>query len=52
MDVEERILEHYQEAQSVFYKSRIVGIFCVGSQNYGLDTEYSDVDINHIFDVI
>ena len=44
MDVEERILEHYQEAQSVFYKSRIVGIFCVGSQNYGLDTEYSDVD--------
>lgn len=39
-----RIKEHYDEALNYFEESRIVGIFCQGSQNYGLDYEKSDID--------
>lgn len=39
-----RLQEHYDEALQYFDEDRIVGIFCQGSQNYGLDYENSDVD--------
>lgn len=42
--VMERIQEHYNEALQYFPEDRIVGIFCQGSTNYGLDTIHSDVD--------
>ena len=40
----DRIQEHYEEAKEYFDENRIVGIFCQGSQNYGLDYENSDID--------
>ena len=40
----DKIKEHYAEALEMFPESRIVGIFCQGSQNYGLDVENSDID--------
>lgn len=39
-----QVNEHYNEALTLFPESRIVGIFCQGSQNYGLDYENSDLD--------
>lgn len=36
--------EHYNESLQYFDESRIVGLFCQGSQNYGLDYEGSDLD--------
>lgn len=39
-----KLNEHYAEARKMFAEDRIVGIFLSGSQNYGLDDEYSDVD--------
>ena len=39
-----RINEHYEDSLEHFEPSRIVGIFCQGSQNYGLDYEKSDID--------
>lgn len=39
-----RINEHYEESLNHFEPSHIVGIFCQGSQNYGLDYEKSDID--------
>ena len=44
MTVMDRLREHYEEAKLHFPEDRIVGIFLQGSQNYGLDTEFSDVD--------
>ena len=38
------IYKHYQEALNYFPENRIVGIFCQGSPNYGLDYEKSDID--------
>lgn len=35
---------HYDEALQNFDETRIVGLFCQGSQNYGLDYENSDLD--------
>lgn len=40
----DKIQEHYQEALEFYPADRIVGIFCQGSQNYGLDYEGSDID--------
>lgn len=40
----EQIERHYQEALKHFPEDRIVGVFCQGSQNYGLDYEGSDID--------
>ena len=40
----QRLQEHYDEALKHFDESQIVGIFCQGSQNYGLDYEKSDID--------
>ena len=39
-----RVNEHLKEAQQYFDNNHIVGIFLQGSQNYGTDTEQSDVD--------
>ena len=39
-----RLEAHYDEALESFKKEQIVGLFLQGSQNYGLDTENSDVD--------
>lgn len=36
--------DHYLEAHQYFEHRNIVGLFLQGSQNYGLDTEESDVD--------
>lgn len=44
MDTMQRVFEHYDEALEYFPKDNIVGIFLQGSQNYHLDTEFSDVD--------
>jgi predicted nucleotidyltransferase len=42
--VKENIQAHYNEALEYFPEDRIVGIFCQGSTNYGLDTPESDID--------
>lgn len=39
-----RLAEHYEEAKTLIDESYIVGLFCQGSQNYGLDYEGSDID--------
>ena len=39
-----RVNEHLKEAQQYFDNDHIVGIFLQGSQNYGTDTEQSDID--------
>ena len=44
MKTHERVKEHLNEALDYFERDQIVGIFLQGSQNYGLDNEYSDVD--------
>ena len=40
----EQLNRHYQEALKLYPADRIIGIFCQGSQNYGLDYEGSDID--------
>ena len=40
----EGVHDHFEEALQYFPKDNIVGIFLQGSQNYGLDTENSDID--------
>ena len=35
---------HYNEVLDCFKENRVVGVFLAGSQNYGLEYEYSDVD--------
>lgn len=35
---------HYNEVIDCFKENRVVGVFLAGSQNYGLEYEYSDVD--------
>jgi predicted nucleotidyltransferase len=43
--IRSRVFDHLNEAERIFGSDgRIVGIFLQGSQNYGLDTEKSDVD--------
>lgn len=44
MDIGKRLVEHYEETNTLFKESQIVGLFCQGSQNYGLDYEGSDLD--------
>ena len=42
--MKERLEEHYNEARQYFAHDNIVGLFCQGSQNYGLDIPGSDLD--------
>lgn len=44
MEVMERLHSHLREVSQEFSGSRVLGIFCIGSQNYGLSTEKSDLD--------
>lgn len=44
MMANEQIREHYEESLKYFSNDHIVGVFCAGSQNYGLDYEDSDMD--------
>ena len=39
-----QLWRHYNEALKLYPEDRIVGVFCQGSQNYGLDFEGSDID--------
>lgn len=39
-----QIARHYDFAETLYKPEQIVGVFCQGSTNYGLDTENSDVD--------
>ena len=43
-NISTKIIEHYNEALKYFPKENIIGVFLYGSQNYGCDTENSDVD--------
>lgn len=43
-DIMSRVQDHFEESLTMFDKSRIVGIFLQGSQNYGLQIPTSDVD--------
>lgn len=43
-NVMSRVQDHFEESLTMFDKSRIVGIFLQGSQNYGLQIPTSDVD--------
>ena len=40
----DRLNEHYNFAKQNYNEENIIGIFLAGSQNYGTDTETSDVD--------
>lgn len=40
----EQIARHHKEALSLYNDNQIIGVFCQGSQNYGLDIETSDID--------
>lgn len=40
----ERLREHYETAKALVPEENIVGVFLIGSQNYHLDTDESDVD--------
>ena len=44
MTTRERLVEHFEEAKTLFPEDRIVGLFLQGSQNYGLELPSSDVD--------
>ena len=39
-----QMTRHYEEAKKIIDPEHIVGLFLQGSQNYGMDTQYSDVD--------
>ena len=40
----EQLIHHQNFARSIYTDNQIVGVFCQGSTNYGLDTEFSDFD--------
>lgn len=44
MDTIHRVLDHYEEAKTLFPEDRICGVWLQGSQNYGLHLPTSDVD--------
>lgn len=39
-----QINRHYNYALTLYNEKQIIGVFCQGSQNYGLDLEISDID--------
>lgn len=43
-NISERMFEHWKESTNYFHKNNIVILCCQGSQNYGLETEESDLD--------
>lgn len=51
MDIKKHLLEHLAYLNKYYgaEADRILGIFLVGSQNYNLDDEYSDVDSRAVY---
>lgn len=51
MDIKKHLLEHLTYLNKYYgaEADRILGIFLVGSQNYNLDDEYSDVDSRAVY---
>lgn len=45
----EHLNNHYNELKKHFAENQILGVFLYGSQNYGTDTETSDVDTRAIY---
>jgi predicted nucleotidyltransferase len=45
----EHLKNHYNELKKHFSENQILGVFLYGSQNYGTDTETSDVDTRAIY---
>lgn len=43
------IKEHYLESISLMPEHRVIGVFCQGSQNYGLEDEKSDMDTKCLY---
>lgn len=43
-----KVQEHYDELCTMYPQNRIIGVFLQGSQNYLLDTEFSDIDTKAI----
>lgn len=48
MNTYERVQEHWEESKRYFEENNMIGIFLQGSQNYNIDTEFSDVDTKMI----
>lgn len=44
IQIENRLQKHYNAALEKYGKNAVLGVFLYGSQNYGVDTEFSDVD--------
>ena len=42
------VVDHWNELLTYFDLNQVIGVFCQGSQNYGLDYENSDVDTKAI----
>lgn len=42
--INEQIKRHYEEALKLYKPNQIVGVFCQGSQNYGMSLKNSDID--------
>ena len=42
--IQSQIVRHYEEALKIYKSDRIIGVFCQGSQNYGLALPNSDID--------
>lgn len=42
--INEQIKRHHEEALKLYKPNQIVGVFCQGSQNYGLGLKNSDID--------
>lgn len=42
--IQHKVVKHYDKACELYGEKRVIGVYLYGSQNYGLDTEESDVD--------
>ena len=42
--IQTQLQRHYNSALTLYKPEQIIGVFCQGSQNYGLDTINSDID--------
>ena len=49
IDVQQRVEQHHKFVCEHYPESQILGVFLYGSQNYDLDTPFSDVDTKAIY---
>lgn len=49
IDVQQRVEKHYEFVCSQYNEDQILGVFLYGSQNYDLDSPFSDVDTKAIY---